>query len=297
MSGYNVNGERLEDDYVLVGAVLDASSNNNNYLAMKQLLDIGKKRLKNPNATITSAEFDKATAGIVCCMPKYNPALYDGYPFEILYSKNPTVQHGPASVTKILTISTGLPYVSDLSDRITFIADDIKPGSGAIFEAGDIVTIRDLLFAIMFWSSNTAAFAFARYVGARLLNDQSASPADCVATFVAEMNRVATGIGCSGSSFDSPSGYSVTNLTTVSDLMKITIHASSFRELDDVWNKTTYTINILGDNPRTETGTFSVTTNSTINADYSVFGGKPGSLTLDGNVFNGLAMIAKPKTP
>ena len=297
MSGYNVNGERLEDDYILVGTVLDASSSSNSYLAMKQLLDIGKKRLKNPNATIASTEFDKATAGIVCCLPKYNAALYDGYNFDILYSKNPAVQHGPASVTKILTISTGLPYVSDLSDRITFIADDIKTGSGAIFEAGDIVTIKDLLFAIMFWSSNTAAFAFARYIGAKLLNDQSASSADCVTAFVAEMNRVATSIGCSGSSFDSPSGYSSTNLTTVSDLLKITIHASSFRELDDVWNKTTYTINIDGQNPRTETGTFSVTTNSTINADYNVFGGKPGSLTLDGNVFNGLAMIAKPKTP
>lgn len=297
MSGYNVNGERLEDDYVLVGAILDASSSNDNYLAMKQLLDVGKRRVKNPDATVTSADFNKATAGIVCCMPKYNASLYDGFPFEILYSKNKDVQHGPASVTKILTAVTGLPYISDLSERITFVADDIHTGSGAIFEAGDIVSIEDILFALMFWSSNSAAFAFARYVGARLLNDQNASPADCVTAFVTEMNRVATSIGCSGSAFDSPSGYSTTNLTTVSDLLKIAIHASSFRELNDVWNKTTHTIKIDGSNPREETGTFSVTTNSTINADYSVFGGKPGSLTLSGNVFNGLAMIAKPKTP
>lgn len=297
MSGYNVNGERLEDDYILVGAVLDAQSNNDNFVAMKQLLDIGKRRLKNPNATIASTDFDKATAGIICCLPKYNASLYDGFSFDILYSKNKDVQHGPASVTKILTAVTGLPYVESLSERITFIADDIKTGSGAIFEAGDIVTVGDILFALMFWSSNTAAFAFARHIGAKLLDEQNSSSADCVAAFIDEMNRVATSIGCTGSAFDSPSGYSATNMTTVNDLLKIIIHASSFRELNDVWNKTTHTINIEGNNARTETGTFSVTTNSTINADYAVFGGKPGSLTLGGNTFNGLAMIAKPKTP
>lgn len=293
--GYNLYGGR-SDDYILVGVTLDAPNNDNNFPAMKQLLDIGKKRAANPNCTIADSEFNIATAGIVAYLPRYNASLYDGYSFEVLWQKNKDVQHGIASVTKILTAVTGLPHVESLSERVTFVSEDIETGTGNLFSAGDIITVEEILYGLMFWSSNSCAKAFARHIGRKLLNDQSATPADAVAAFVTEMNRVATSIGCINSEFDSPSGLSAGNLSTVSDLLRITIHASSFRELNDVWNKTSHTMKIEGDNPRTETGTFLVTTNSAINAGYTVFGGKPGSMTVDSSTkYNGVAMIAKPK--
>ena len=293
--GYNLYGGR-SDDYILVGVTLDAPNNDNNFPAMKQLLDIGKKRAQNPNCTIENSEFNIATAGIVAYLPRYNASLYDGYSFEVLWQKNKDVQHGIASVTKILTAVTGLPHVESLSERVTFVSEDIETGTGNLFSAGDVITVEEILHGLMFWSSNSCAKAFARHIGRKLLNNQAATPTDAVTAFVTEMNRVATSIGCINSEFDSPSGLSAGNLSTVSDLLKITIHASSFRELNDVWNKTSHTMKIEGDNPRTETGTFSVTTNTAINAEYTVFGGKPGSMTVDSSTkYNGVAMIAKPK--
>ena len=297
MSIFNRLGRRATNDIILVGAVLDTQTDDDRFTAMKQLLDLGVKKYKNPKYVVKSSDFNIASAGAVCALPPYNPVLYDGIQPEILFSQNGNTQYAPASVTKMVTMVTGIPYIDSLAERVTIQESDIQPGSGGDFYIGDVLTMQNLIYCTMFPSSNTCATAFARHIGAKLLGDANASAADCLAAFYAEMNRKASAIGCTNSVFTSADGNTDTTLTTAMDLVKIAVHACSIYELANIWNKKAYTAKIEGANSRKRELTFTVTTKAAVADYYDVLGGKSGSGSMDGstNWFRGLAMIAKPK--
>ena len=287
MSVFDLNGNIIDKKPMFVGVVMDASSEANRFLAMKQLYDIGMNKLKDPTYTPSSSEFTYATKGIVCSLPTPS-AFYEQYDLDILYSKNATTQSIPASTTKIMTLIAGLPYVTSIKEKITLVSGDIESGSGNYFSAGDVLTVEDIIYGMLLPSSNTCAKAFAHYCGAKILGDTSASVSSCVEAFVAEMNTKATLIGCTGSTFTSPSGYDNNNVSTVKDLLRITIEAASFTEIVRVWNKKTYTIYIGGTNARTQDISTTVA-NETLEANYYIFGGKTGHIS--GNA-DALVMIA-----
>lgn len=277
--------------YKLVGAVLDATSEENRFLAMKQLFDIAQKKIKDPDYTPASSEFNLATKGAVCLLPE-NPAMYEKYPFHILYAKNGTTQSIPASTTKVMSLVTGLPYISNVKEKVTLVSGDIQSGSGNYFSAGDILTIEDMIYGMMLPSSNTCARAFAHHVGGLILGNSSASVSDCVSAFVAEMNNKAALLGCTGSSFDTPSGLSTTNKSTVQDMLRFTIEACSFPEILRVWNKKSYDIAVGGSNARVQTVNTTVT-NETLEAEYYIFGGKTGYVVATPTAY-ALVMVAEP---
>lgn len=298
MNIFNVGGNRINDDYVLVGAILDTPSDADRFTAMKQLLDVGVKKYKKPSYVVSASEFNIASAGVVCALPAHNPVMYDGCPLEILFSKNGDVQHSPASVTKMVTMVTGIPYIDSLAECVTIQESDLQQGSSGTFYAGDVLSMQDIIYCALFPSSNTCATAFARHIGKKILADDNASASDCLSAFYAEMNRKATAIGCTDSVFTSADGNTDTTLTTAADLVKIAVHACSIYDLANIWNKKTYTARIMGDNARTVDLTFATTMNPTITNDYYVFGGKTGSGSVDQITwFRGLVMIAKPKNP
>lgn len=292
MSVYDISGNELNlfKNHKLVGAVLDASSETNRFLAMKQLFDIAEKKLKDSDYSPSASEFTYATKGAVCLLPD-NPAMYEQYPIEILWSQNGDVQSKPASTTKVMSLVTALPFIDDIKEKVTLVSGDIESGSGNYFSAGDVLAIEDLIFGMMLPSSNTCAKTLAHYVGAKILDNSSASVSDCVTAFIAEMNKKAALLGCTGSSFDTPSGLSTTNKSTVSDMLRFTIEACSFPEILRVWNKKSYDIAVGGTNARTQTVTTTVA-NATLEAAYYIFGGKTGYL--NNNTANALVMVAEP---
>lgn len=291
MSVYDISGNELDlfKNYKLVGAVLDASSETNRFLAMKQLFDIGQKRLADPDYTPAANEFSYATKGAVCLLPDH-PAMYEQYPIELLWSQNSNVQSKPASTTKVMNLVTALPFIDDIKEKVTLVSGDIESGSGNYFSAGDVLTIEDLIFGMMLPSSNTCAKTLAHYVGAKILGNSSASVSNCVTAFIAEMNKKAALLGCTGSSFDTPSGLSTTNKSTVSDMLRFTIEACSFPEILRIWNKKSYDIAVGGTNARTQAITTTVA-NETLEAAYYIFGGKTGYL--NNNTANALVMVAE----
>lgn len=297
MDIFNRLGRRVDNDFILVGAVLDTPTDNDRFTAMKQLLDLGVEKYKNPKYVVKSSDFNIASAGAVCVLPPHNPVMYDGIQPEILFAQNGNIQYAPASVTKMVTMVTGIPYIDSLAERVTIQESDIQPGSGGEFYAGDVLTMQNLIYCTMFASSNTCATAFARHIGAKLLGDTSKLAADCLAAFYAEMNRKASAIGCTNSIFTSADGNTDTTLTTATDLVKIAVHACSIYNLANIWNKKAYTAKIEGANARERELTYIVTTKATVADYYYVLGGKSGSGCMDGstNWFRGLAMIAKPK--
>lgn len=60
---------------------------------------------------------------------------------------------------------TALDFCPDLGEKIEFISSDLTDGSGAIFQAGDIVSLKDAIAALLLPSSNMAATAIARNIG------------------------------------------------------------------------------------------------------------------------------------
>lgn len=298
---YDVNGNALDTavpgisiNNVLVAAVLDANSDSARFTAMKQLLDIGKRKLDNPNAVITDSDFTYATKGAVCLLPLHNTGMREKYTFEMLYSKNASIQAVPASVTKVMSLITGMDYIGNVKEVVTLKSADLVGGSGAYFSAGDTMTIQEMMLAMMLPSSNTAATAWGRICGAKMLEADGTttySDADCVAKFVEKMNEKAAYIGMSNSVFVSPSGLN-NNLTTVTDLIQMVIEACSYPEILKVWNKKTYTIPVGGTNPRDVSLTTTVT-NSAIEGSYTILGGKTGSLTSPAAA--SLVMVAEAK--
>lgn len=303
---YDVNGNALDitvqsggTGNVLVAAVLDANSEAARFSAMKQLLDIGKRKLDNPNAVIADSDFSYATKGAVCLLPAHNTGMREKYTFDMLYTKNAGVLALPASVTKVMSLITGMDYLKTVKDVVTIKSADVIGGSGAFFSAGDTMTIQEVMLAMMLPSSNTAATAWGRICGAKMLEAEGMTTytdAECVTKFVAKMNEKASYIGMSSSTFTTPSGLSSGsnhNLTTVTDLIQMMVEACSYPEILKVWNKASYTISVGGTNPR-DVSLSSTVINSAISEAYTILGGKTGALSGSPGA-NSLVMIAEIK--
>ena len=290
MAIYNKNGGVLVDKRIYVGAVLDASSETNRFLAMKQLFDLAEKKVKNPSYVPEASEFTYATKGAVMMLPQAPSAMFEKYSLPVLFSQNATVQSIPASTTKVMSAITAIPYIKSIKDTVTLVSGDIETGSGNYFSAGDVLTIEDLLFGMFLPSSNTCAKTLAHYVGGIILGS-STSVGDCVSAFVAEMNAKAAFIGCTNTIFDTPSGLSANTKSTATDLLRITLEACSCPIIQRIWNKASYDINVGGSNARTQTVTTTVS-NATLEASYYIFGGKTGHITGSADA---LVMIAEKK--
>lgn len=299
MGIYEINGNPLTSasaDKILIAALLDAGSDSNRFLAMKQLLDIGKKKLADPKAVISDSEFTYASNGAVCAMPVGSPAMYEQFQFDLLYSKNATTQSIPASTTKVMSLVTGLDYVQNVKEVITIKSSDVQVGSGNYFSAGDTMTIEELMLAMMLPSSNTAAQAFGRICGEKMLKsvaDGTYTDSQCMTEFISKMNTKAAYIGMTNSTFTSASGLATTNKMTVKDMIQMIVEACSYDRILKVWGKKSYTIAVGGTNPRNVQLSTTVT-DSAIEASYYILGGKTGSID-SGTTAAALVMVAKAK--
>jgi hypothetical protein len=275
-------------------AVLDASNATDRFIAAKQLLDIAVAKENNPEMVVPDSMFTAATKGAVIKLP-VSPAMYQNYSFDAIYSKNGDTATIPASTTKVMSLITGLDYVGNINERITIKSFDISSGSGNNLQSGDIITIRDLMFDMMLPSSNTAAKAFARVCGEKMLKmaDASATPTDqqCYDAFIAQMAVKAAEIGMNDSQFVSASGLSASNQMTANDMIRMVVEACSYPEILKIWNKKEYKISVSGTNARSVTIETSVA-NQTLEDYYYIFGGKTGSFDDGTNVANALVLVA-----
>ncbi len=289
MAIYNFSEKRIDRAPILIGAIMGTDTDEKRFLAMKQLFDIGMKRFKDRNSVISDSEFTYAESGSVALLPEINTAMYEKHTVDYLYSKNGNLQHMPASVTKVMTTIVGLPYIGNIGECITIEEDDVIGGSGNYFNAGDVLTIKDLIYSMMLPSSNTTATAYARYVGKILLNDENATLNQCLTAFYSAMMEKTNDLNMVNSVWTSVIGGRDTTQTTTNDLLKLIISACSYNTLCRIWNKKTYNVNIRGENARTQLIETTVT-NNVLEANYYIYGGKTGQSGSD----RALVMVAEP---
>jgi D-alanyl-D-alanine carboxypeptidase (penicillin-binding protein 5/6) len=166
-------------------------------------------------------------------------AIADGGTGKILWGSHETEPRPIASTTKIMTAFLVLKLAETdpkvLDEVMTFSERAAKtPGSSSKLQAGDRISVRDLLYGLMLPSGNDAAVAVAEQFGPRFPTD-SKTGNDPVARFVAEMNRRAQALDLKDTNYLDPNGLS-RNQASPRDLSVLTAKAMQllrFREYVD----------------------------------------------------------------
>lgn len=142
---------------------------------------------------------------------------------QILFTKNAHTPMYPASTTKILTGIIVLEDL-DLNQEVTITKDmEGVDGSGIALEAGEVLTVNQLLHAMLMVSANDAAEALAK------------THSGSIEAFAKVMNERAASMGALNSNFQNPHGLpDPDHLTTSYDLAMIAKYAmknDTFREI------------------------------------------------------------------
>ena len=133
---------------------------------------------------------------------------------QVLYEKRPGLRRPIASLTKVMTALVVLeeekPDATLTVDREAVLT--LAEGGYSLLEleAGEKISVEDLLYGLMLQSSNDAAVALADAVAG---NSKS---------FVQEMNRRAKELGLRDTHFASPNGLNDHGYSTAADLVLIT---------------------------------------------------------------------------
>jgi D-alanyl-D-alanine carboxypeptidase (penicillin-binding protein 5/6) len=128
--------------------------------------------------------------------------LLDAQTGKIIYQKNARVRRSPASTTKMMTVLVALE-LGDLDDKVT-VSERVPQTQGASLrlKAGEVISLRDLLYGALLKSANDACVALAEHIAGSEEN------------FVWVMNEKAKAIGALETHFvnchglDSPEHYS-----------------------------------------------------------------------------------------
>ena len=140
--------------------------------------------------------------------------LVDNTYGKVLYAKNENEKMYPASTTKILTAILAIENCDNLDDIVTVPYEaiaTITPGySIAALQAGEQISVRNLLSVLLVHSANDAANVLAYYVSGSVDN------------FVTLMNNKVAELGLKNTHFTNPSGmHDENHYTTASDLAQI----------------------------------------------------------------------------
>lgn len=151
-------------------------------------------------------------------------ALMNADTGEFLFVKEPNKELPIASLTKIMTAILAIES-GDLDALVTFSENAAnQPPSKIYVQAGDSLTLRDLLYALLLESGNDAAVAIAEYIAGN------------VDSFVNLMNQKARTLGMFNTTFTNPSGLSepAPNISTARDLailMRYAMQNNIFRDI------------------------------------------------------------------
>ena len=178
-----------------------------------------------------------------------------------LYAHNAAERRFPASLTKIMTALLALEH-GNLDDQVTVSETALQnlheDGSTVGLMAGEIISLRDLLYCIMVASANEACNVIAEYV------------AGSVDAFVTMMNQKAQELGCTGTHFMNPHGlHDEEHYTTAQDLALIVQAAMAYPEFREIANTPTYTVPAT--NLSEERDLY--TTNKLLTSSYNASGG------------------------
>ena len=172
-------------------------------LALLVLYPLSARAAKQESLSLCPATTD-LTVGDISAR---SAVLIDAASGQVLYQKNANERLPMASTTKIMTALCALE-LADINDVITVDARAVGiEGSSVYLQAGETLTLLQLLYALLLQSANDAAAAIA--IGT----------AGSIEAFAAHMNEKARELGLTDTHFDNPHGLDSENhYTTAKEL-------------------------------------------------------------------------------
>lgn len=183
------------------------------YISISTFLGVMEEHsLKKLTAFLIAAFILSSNLAVFAAPPQVSaPAaiLIDSESGRVLYEKNADAKMYPASTTKVMTGLLASEY-KNLDEQVTASPNVVKieRGSSQIYiNPGEILTMRQLLYALMLPSANDAAIAIAEHLGGSIDG------------FVTLMNERAQNLGAVNTHFVNPNGLHDDNhYTTARDL-------------------------------------------------------------------------------
>ena len=220
----------------------------------------------------------------------HSAALFDLDGKKVAFSYQMFEKVYPASTTKLMTALVALRYgnleeevtVSANADKDSFAYDEQTCG----LEAGDRLTLSDLLYGLLLYSGNDNAVAIAESIGGTMEQ------------FADMMNEEAQKIMATGTHFVNSSGLHDDNhYTTAYDLYLIFLECMKYDIFMDIISSDSYTANITGADGTVrqvvwEPTNFYATGEAQSPDNVTIIGGKTGTTTPAGNC---LVLLEKDK--
>ena len=139
----------------------------------------------------------------------------------LLSSGQETTKVYPASITKLFTAYVAMQYLQP-TDKITAgnALDLVVYGSSvAKIKLGDVLSVEQLVEAMLLPSGNDAAYILACEAGRLIKSNSNLGALDAANAFVTEMNSQAKALGMTGTHFVNPDGiHDANHYTTFGDL-------------------------------------------------------------------------------
>ena len=169
--------------------------------------------------------------------------LFEEASGRVLYAQNQGKKFYPASTTKIMTALIVLENMN-LEDEIT-VGGEIKlissDSSKADLVEGEVLSVKELLYALMLPSGNDAAYTLARGVGNAVgkVEDQR----EAIDYFVQMMNNKAKEMGAAHTHFENPHGlHSDNHYTTLEDMLLMTKELLKHEIASEIVKSTSYSV-------------------------------------------------------
>jgi len=154
----------------------------------------------------------------------------------VLDSYKPRDKRPVADLTKIATAKVVLDWAektgTDLAQQVVVppqALTDIGGGNTIGLQQNDLISYRDLIYAMMMQSDNAAAETLAYYVGSTLRSQGGSQGLSAEETFVSQMNALARQLGMERTLFINPHGLEprkgLQPYSTASDMSKLAQYA------------------------------------------------------------------------
>ncbi|HEV2528159.1 MAG TPA: serine hydrolase [Thermomicrobiales bacterium] len=192
---------------------------------------------------------------------------------RVLLARNATIGRAPASTIKIAIALTVVDVLSDPDQSVVVEPEDEVDRwvySNAQLEAGDRITIRDLLYGLLLPSGNDAARTLAR-VGGLTLDPDSDDP---TATFLDTVNGKVASLGATATTVLHPAGVDTDGqVTTARDLALLMAALLDDELLASIVGTYDYEMNVAGPAARTVL----LTNTNQLLGSAGILGGKTGT--------------------
>ena len=207
-----------------------------------------------PHRHIASISVSETQSKLKHLIPPYISAktwaVFNTSSETIIFGQGTEDRREIASLTKIMTCylsiklaeAWGIPLLKKIavSPRAAMIS-----GTSANLRAGDVLSLVDLLHALMLPSGNDAAYALAEFFGGLISQERP------VRSFVAEMNRIAEELELANTRFRNPHGMSARpNFSTAKDVSILANLALKHSVFYEVVNKKEYCCQVKNEEVR-----------------------------------------------